>query len=340
VPFEIQPNHKFAVIALDTRVADGLQDVVELGGGLRALTTAPVEVDQTWREWLGSIEHDHYHDCSLYLLASAPSQNPGVLDHEHSALERQVFELMYALHLGGAARFGGGGGLILKGSRSGDHVEIRQHSRLPAHYSHERLAAVEINEAVLNAALPTAAALRTLYQQVPGPPLGTAAAGHAQDHGRLRRGFNALLQGLRGHYANARLHQFVRAAEGVIHPPIAKSKATFVHRGGIITGRSAEVRDVLGAIYDLRSAEEHLNEWQAVVPGEPTATLRSAQVEILACEMYRRVLPDAGLRNEFASDASTHAFWAQQDHVTAARWAPPIEIREAPLLASGKLEEE
>jgi hypothetical protein len=86
---------------------------------------------------------------------------------------------------------------------------------------------------------------------------------------------------------------------------------------------------ILESIFDLRSAEEHLNEWQTVVADGETASLRSVQAEVLACAVYLRLFEDAGLRAEFATDVSTQNFWGQRDDVTAARRTPAFDITEA-----------
>jgi hypothetical protein len=142
---------------------------------------------------------------------------------------------------------------------------------------------------------------------------------------------------MRSPYGNVRLHDFVRALEAIVHPAIGVSRRQFVHRCGILSGRSAAARTVFEEAYDLRSAEEHLNEWRTAVPNEEAVGRLSVQSEVLACDVYLRLLEDATLRAEFIGDASTQAFWSQIDTVTAARWAPPFKIGEAELRTAGIL---
>jgi len=344
MPFPVEPNHKFACIALDgPDVDNALPEPFEVAHGVWALKHAPVEIDEWWREGLGTWTLERYRNCGLFLVATARSARPGILDDENTQLEKGLYGLLHALLLHEAGRFYVG--QIMTGAREGDRPpNVRQHSRIPECPPHDRAALPEIDAALLTRANATSVELLHLFGEEDDvlPPLTTGpAARRVQAHGRVRRGFNALLEGLRARYANQRLHHCERALEGVTHPPIGQTRRTFVHRCAVLVGGSPAARAILSDIYDLRSAEEHLNEWQGVLGGrgnpETVALLLAYQSEVLACFAFRHLLENPALLQQFESDATTSAFWGQTNPTPAQAWGQTIDITEAGLRASGRL---
>jgi hypothetical protein len=340
MPFPIPENHKFACIALEgPRVADDLPDSYRIAENVWAVKTAPVEVDDWWGRGLGTWELERYKRCGLFLFATMESAAPMILDREHQLLQKKVYALLHSLQIHEAARFEQG--RLLVGARMGDQpVDLRQHSQVPACYPHSSAHQAVLNGALLGRAHDMAEQLLQLFgeaEEEAFPP-----ASRVQQHSRVRRGFNVLLAGLRERYGNQRFHHFERALEAVTHPPIGKTRKKFVSRCTVFAGDDRETRSVLENIYDLRSAEEHLNEWQPVLAGHPdaeeVAALRSYQSEVLACYVYRRILGDAALRGEFATDATADAFWARVDPNPGQAWGATFDIREDALRRSRRLE--
>jgi hypothetical protein len=93
-------------------------------------------------------------------------------------------------------------------------------------------------------------------------------------------------------YGDDRLHQFVRAVEGVIKPTIGQSRRQFVHRGQVFAGNSETARTLLGELYDLRGLAEHLHRFDAGLAAHPqrdreSISLRRAyQAQLLASHVY------------------------------------------------------
>lgn len=267
-----------------------------------------------------------------------PSQAPAIVDQENKWLERRLFAFLYSLQVHEAARFFQG--QLITGARSGaGAADVRQHSALPACYPHSRAHQAVIVPGLLTRAYAMSEKLLDLFGQTEEQPF--LIGSRAQQHSRLRRGFNALLAALREQYGNQRLHHFERALEAVTHPPIKRTKRKFVSRCTVFAGCTLETRQVLKEIYDLRCAEEHLNEWQPCLAAhsdaEDVAALRSYQAEVLACFVYRRILGDAGLRAEFATDATTATFWNRTDPSPARTWGAQCDIREDALRDSARL---
>jgi hypothetical protein len=344
VPFPVEPNHKFACMALDgPGVNHALPDPFEVAPGVSVLKHAPVEIDEWWSEGLGTWTLERYKNCGLFLVATARSARPEIVDAENVGLEKRLYGLLHALLLHEAGRFYVG--QTMTGAREGDRPpNVRQHSRIPECPQHERAELPEIDAGLLTRANSTSVELLRLFGEEDNvlPPLTTGpAARRVQAHGRVRRGFNALLEGLQARYANQRLHHCERALEAVTHPPIGNSRRTFVNRCAVLVGGSPEARGILSDIYDLRSAEEHLNEWEGVLGGrgnpERVALLRAYQAEVLACFAFRHLLENPALLQNFGSDATTSAFWARTNPTPAQAWGRTIDITEAGLRASQRL---
>jgi len=81
----IPPGHKYACFVFRRFPTGGdLQEPLQLADGLWALRRPPVDPDQYWREWLGSIRLDAVRDANFALLAVVRSERPEVLDGEPS----------------------------------------------------------------------------------------------------------------------------------------------------------------------------------------------------------------------------------------------------------------
>ncbi len=149
---------------------------------------------------------------------------------------------------------------------------------------------------------------------------------------RARGGLTVFWKGLRERYAEARLHQFVRAVEAVVKPEIGQSKKQFVHRCQTFAGANPAAASILQECYDLRSQQEHLHDWQDALlhyPPEQRETVlyqRVRHMEALARHVYFRILTSLAHMRLFA-DASIDAFWTLREGDQRSQWGPPLDIR-------------
>jgi hypothetical protein len=151
---------------------------------------------------------------------------------------------------------------------------------------------------------------------------------HDDERARFWRGFRALLNGLKRHFASDRLHGFVRSLEALILPEKSNTEKQFRDRCAIMGApgtEEAKARQMLGEAYKLRSDVEHVNEWDKSLTTLPNATAReeralwrTRQVEALACAAYRQILLDKNLQRHFISDADIRALW-EPSNATKAR---------------------
>jgi hypothetical protein len=324
------PLHsKFSCIALrSARVGDPLGlEPVSLGSGLWGAGSIPFDLQDPWKEWLGSLQSKEVLGANLCLFAVAPSGNPGVLDAENEALRTTVERVYFALLLQGL-RYERG--YILSGAHENQGViDVRQFTTLLDFHPNPEREPTFITVDVLNRAAVVAQAIAEIYHPVARPGDGSPEPKRFR---RLRRGFHALLRGYEEVWWDTRLHQFVRAIEALLLLPIGASTKKFAHRGQTFIGASESSRQLLTEMYQLRSCAEHMNPMDKVLQiPEPDriAWKRSLQAELLASDSYLRLFHDPGLLERFSDDEAISAFWTEPDHVTRAVWGIPFDLEDA-----------
>jgi hypothetical protein len=313
---QILRGEKFAVLALSNAWTKAVTSPANLSGGLWILTAPPVDVGDTWREWLGSIRADEIADANLWFLAKRTSGTPGISDQESEELKDEVWRMFLGLWIIGPLWFEG---CYLLGGGNVDGVPtIRQFTQAEPYLRSEGAPEFSVTDGVIQDAVSVSAAVRVVY---------TSA-----HHMRLRGGLSVFWKGLRERYAEARLHQFVRAVEAVVKPDIGRSKNQFVHRCQTFAGANSDAVSILQECYDLRSQQEHLHDWQDALvrypPGQMESVLyqRVRQMEALARYVYFRILTSLAHMRLFA-DTSIDAFWVLGEGDQRSKWGPPLDIR-------------
>ena len=142
------------------------------------------------------------------------------------------------------------------------------------------------------------------------------------------------MDGLREYYGQERLHQCARAIEALLLPSIGATRRQFVHRCQTFTQSNAEHVAILGELFDMRSAVEHLHDSDApLTPQYPDdqqrlsiAERRTRQVEALATSIYLRLVDESTILDHFASDMSINAFWQRPDHERRTVWGVSFDL--------------
>ncbi len=316
--FALLPGDKFAALALRNASTEYFARKLELdlGDGLWAVNTAPVDVGATWREWIGSIHAREIADSNLWLVAKKPSQTPDILDQENHDLRAIVWQWFMGLLLIGSPSYDGS--YLLDGAHSSRGQEIRQYSPVQQCLVSEGPTHLTVAEAHLR-----------LGRRIGASLSGVFASGR---HLRVRRGLRVFFDGLQSTITVARLHHSIRSIEALVNPRIARTKRDMIHRCQTFTGRSAAAADVLEDCYELRSREEHLWDWEdalssvtSVKDKHTTMIRRVRQGEALARYVYARILTSASHMADFA-DSGIDRFWALPEHVRLARWGAPLDI--------------
>lgn len=146
---------------------------------------------------------------------------------------------------------------------------------------------------------------------------------------RLVRGLVSWGNGIQSVHGGTRLHAFVRSIETFINSDVGRGKRQFVDRCAKLVNASG-LSDVLAELYDLRSHEEHLNDWEKAVGGRDTqtrvnrGTLRVYQAELLASSIFLRVFLNPVLMQLFRDDGSVQEFWSSS--YAQSFWGEPIDL--------------
>lgn len=321
----IPPHSKFSCIALRSAAVGNLGEMpTPLGNGLLSVSRIPFELQDFWKEWIGSLQSKELLGANLWLFAIAPSANPGVLDAESEALRSAAERVFYGLVLLGL-RFEHG--YILSGGHHDDIVEVGQFTTLRNfHPNPERKPTLITGDLLRRGAIVTKA-IEGIFRPVACP--GDRSP-EPKRFRRLRRGFLALLRGYEEEWWDTRLHQFVRAIEALLLLPIGGSTRQFAHRSQSFIGASEASHNLLTEMYRLRSCAEHMNGMEEVLGGcaEPhrTAWKRCLESELLASEIYFRLLSAPDLLQHFTDDDAILTLWKQKDHVVHAVWGNPLDL--------------
>ncbi|HXM21407.1 MAG TPA: hypothetical protein VN948_09105 [Terriglobales bacterium] len=318
MPFEIPRNNKFACVCLVFAAVDHRQrEPIVLGDGLCGTFGTPFELDDAWRDWLGTVKTQNLQNVSLGLLAHRESVRLDVLDGENQALIDAALSLFYALLM--VEIFHHDGGFVVSGANNGGEIRVRQITDLGPHLRPNGARVSAVNMATLESAAVIASGIRAMYSA-------------AEPSERLRQGFRAWLRGIRESIGADRLHEFVRATEAVVKPQVGRTEAQFVHRCQLFSGTSDAARTIVRELYQLRSQTEHMNNFEPVLANYPVndrdalALRRAYQAQLLGSSVYKRLLTTVALRVHFASDDDTDAFWRRDMREQRAIWGDPIDL--------------
>lgn len=307
-----------AVVSCDSEVTG---DVSLTDGTTVSPGTASI-LDDWWRSQLGEILFDQLQRrCNLVLIRHRQSRNLALLDQENTELYEEAFRLFCLLQLFGVPAYDRAFGL--NGFAEGERVTIRQVGEIERFYPTVDSPRLPVTIRRLSDAADTSRIWRELIDV-------------SQDFARVRRGLALLLDGLRQSFGQERLHQYIRAIEAAILPEPGKTRKQFVSRCQTFAGVGLEIASALGEAFDMRSAVEHVHEWDRALEAhpaaerEPLAMKRTRQIEFLACGIYRRILTTPVLRDHFRSDESIRSYWSLPNDYRRSVWGEALDVREVP----------
>lgn len=269
--FELNKGEKFSCIALqNVSTANLLLSPLELTDGLWVSTTAPFNIDSTWREWIGKIRSDEIGRANLFLCAIQSSSKPAILDDENQKLTKLVKFLFHGILLQGIPHFDRG--WTFTGANVSSGLEIRSMGELDTYYfspqppgrAHANF--IPISEKTCHLAKKFVDEFTLIEND--------------SEFSRLKRGMRAIVRGMKEKFVEDRLHEYVRALEALIKPPIGKSTVKFVSRGQTFTLSGNPNENILKECYEIRSKVEHMHEFNKSL----ATYLPSKQEEILFCE--------------------------------------------------------
>lgn len=169
---------------------------------------------------------------------------------------------------------------------------------------------------------------------------------------RLRKGFKVWIRGTEEpEEYSERLHSYVRAAEAILKPTLARKRTkaemkrakkdrreyrpimpTFISRGQTLVGHSKASGDLLRQLYEIRSSVEHTKD---IMPHVRTVKgiskreafeFRALQCEILAGEVFARILSTPHLLEAFSTERKVEGFWSRTMKKRAEHWGETIDL--------------
>jgi len=314
--FAFNDNEKFSLLAVDNCFSD-IEVEVELPSGTWILPKMPGDVGDQWTRWIGEIRAERLARADLIIVRRRTSSNPGILDDEHNELFQQVLDIWSALQLSGIVFYEDAS--ALQGSIENGQFDIRQMVHVDFFYQTKHAPQIPVTLLRLTEAVEIARVWRELVE-----------SGQYQ---RLIRGANILRDGYTHQYGEDRIHQFVRAMEGLIKPPIYGTTKEFKKRPQTFGGNNSATEKVLYESYEMRCDVEHvhagdrfLRKTYAEDQIEAMGALRTRQMEVLTRESYRRILTNAEIRNHFETEDTVDVFWSMDEDQRRVTWGDAIDV--------------
>lgn len=302
----------FALLAFDDcQVLQVSASHLSLAHGLDAYAQAPIEVPEHWKTWKGTLFSDAVRDANLTIVATAAP-------NEATSLQRRLTTFLFALMISGVPDYRE----IHWLSGSTEHGEMTNMGwmNVDTFYRTNGQRRPRITDNVLMSCADLSAGIIRFFT--------------SSEHYRVRLGFNRLISGLRSKEPRRRLHEFVASLDGLMALEPGQSRRRFRERAPTF-GTFSAVPDPFATLYDLRSADEHLNPWQPILDpaGSLSQKIRDAltlawtdAAERLACDVYRRLILNPTLLSDFRDETTTTAFWSQSPTSRTARWGSPLPL--------------
>jgi hypothetical protein len=101
-----------------------------------------------------------------------------------------------------------------------------------------------------------------------------------------------------------------------VKPPAGQNRAQFAHRGRLFAGTSPSSHKLLSHLYELRNHTEHMNPLDSGLTEYPAADRfavgleRAFQAQMLASEVYFRILESPSLISLYSKDDQVDSFWS------------------------------
>jgi hypothetical protein len=310
----IEDGEKYALVGLSLKF-EGQLPSGKIAANLSVLADTKFTVPANWREWLGSVRAREVEDCNLFLLSKLASSTPGVLDAENQTLQQRVWNFYVGLLL--ASTFAPAHRpVLLSGSRRGEEIDLRQQQDFdqpipclfrpypPVVLDHIRLAA-------------------RLGENLEALATAPIAGGHW----RLFRTLHIYTEARCTSEIVDRIHQYCRCIDGLILPDAGKTRQQFKSRTELFIGPGHH--DLMGELYDVRSAVEHLHENRYLESFDRAVRLDLAKKEAIAEHIARtalaRILAERSLWPHFANTSALRNFWPLPPYRRQRIWGGSID---------------
>ena len=316
----IADGEKYALVGLQVEIY-GPPPPEQVSPNLWVLTGTTFDVPSHWRNWLGSTRTDQVENSNLFLVSKLASEMPGILDGENQSLQQRV-QHFYAGLLLSVMFSPSHRPFMLTGARSDGAIDIRELSdlQLPVPQVVRPSPAIVADDIKMAAQLGQKLAAMA-PETVPGGLWRFVRTLHIYIEARTTRD---LLD---------RIHQYCRCIDGLILPDIGKTRQQFKSRTELLVGPGHH--ELMGALYDIRSAVEHLHENRYLETFDRDTRLdlvkKEAFVEYIVRRALARISNQDRLWQHFGNVAALRKFWALSPVERLEIWGDPID----PLVSVG-----
>jgi len=314
----IDDGEKYALVGLSVKIEGNIPSGM-IVPHFWVVPDATFNIPPHWREWLGSIRAGELEQCNLFLLSKMVSSTPDILDAENQQLQRRVWNFYAGLLLANTFATAHKP-VVLTGARRDGEIDIRQQqdleSPIPCLFRpYPPVLPDEIRQAAHLA--------QKLGDLGATPPTGGPW--------RLFRTLHIYTEARANGDILERLHQYSRCIDGLILPAAGKTKQQFKSRTELFIG--SHHHDMMGEIYDVRSAVEHLHENRYLEGFDREIRLdllkKEAVAEHIARTALARIAGDSNLWPHFANTPALGTFWALPDTDRRRIWGDPINPLDA-----------
>jgi len=256
--------------------------------------------------------------CNLFLIRKMASNAPDVLDAENQILSRHVSHF-YTGFLLSSTFAPSHRPVLLTGSRRDGEIGIRSQSDFETPIPHATRHYTPLLKSEIEQAARLAAALEAV------------AADTSRSHWRFFRALSLYVETRSIRNNLERLHQYCRCIEGLIMAEPGKALKQFKSRTELFIG--PRHHDLMGEMYEVRSAVEHLHEHRYLETFDPEVRLGLLRQEVVAKHIARttlaRIAGKDTILQHFANSASPASFWALTAQERRGIWGEPINPDDA-----------
>jgi hypothetical protein len=310
----IAEGEKYAFVGLSVNVEQNVPQGL-IAPRLWIVNGSQFQVPSHWKEWLGTIRAEEVEAANLFLLSKIKSERPDVLDGENKSLLHLV-SLFYVGLLLASPFSTAHKPVVLTGSRRNGEVDVRQQGdfEIPIPCQFRPYPALTVED------IETGARVADKIRRIEEAPLSGG-------RWRFFRVLHLYQETRTTHDILERLHQYSRCIDGLILPSVGETKRQFKGRTELFIG--PRHHDLMGEIYDVRSAVEHLHENRYLEGFNREIRLdllkKEAIVQHIARTSISRIIENPALWPHFANTTSLGAFWSLTETERNKIWGEPID---------------
>lgn len=311
----IADGEKYALLGLGVKITDSAVGDLDLSPNFSVISSEEFAIPKEWREWLGSIRVQEVEACTLFIACKLSSSTPDILDDENNRLIHRAWAFYRGLLL--SAPFATAHNpVILTGSCRGGEIGLRQQQDLDAPVPNDFRPFPDVTVDEIRQAAEIAKRLEKLAETRQG-----------SNRWRFNRVLHLYTQTRTERDLLERIHQYARCIDGFILCDPGRSAKHFKSRSELFIG--PKHHNLMGEIYDVRSAVEHLHEDRYLDPitraTQVDLTKKEAIIEYIARTTLSRIVLNESLWPHFTSKASLTGFWAQTEANRKLIWGNPID---------------